>query len=54
MPKPADLRHHCRRAGLHIGTIDAPIAQLCIANDLTLLTTDGDFTQVTRHAPLRV
>lgn len=26
----AELRNACRRAGVQLGTIDAPIAQLCI------------------------
>ena len=50
----AALRNHCRRSGVQIGTIDAIIAQLCIGNDLELLTTDGDFTGVARYAKLRV
>lgn len=48
------LRNTCRRAGVQIGTIDALIAQLCIRHDLTLLTTDKDFTYVTKHCSLRV
>jgi predicted nucleic acid-binding protein len=50
----AELRNRCRRAGLQIGTIDAVIAQLCIRNDLMLLTTDTDFILAARHCPLRV
>lgn len=50
----ADIRNVCRRAGLQIGTIDALIAQLCIRHELTLLTTDADFTLAARHCPLRV
>jgi len=50
----AELRSHCRRAGVPMGTIDALIAQLCIGHDLTLLTTDGDFALAARHCPLRV
>lgn len=50
----AELRNRCRRAGLQIGTIDAVIAQLCIRNDLMLLTTDNDFILAARHCPLRV
>lgn len=50
----AELRNRCRRAGLQIGTIDAVIAQLCIRNDLVLLTTDNDFILAARHCPLRV
>jgi predicted nucleic acid-binding protein len=50
----AALRNRCRQAGVQIGTIDALLAQLCIRNDLTLLTTDKDFTHVAKHCPLRV
>jgi predicted nucleic acid-binding protein len=50
----ADLRNRCRRAGGHIGTIDAAIAQLCIRHQLTLLSTDNDFVLAARHCTLRV
>ena len=50
----ANLRNHCRRAGIQIGTIDALLAQLCIRHDLTLLTTDRDFHHMARHSPLRL
>ena len=50
----AELRNHCRRAGLQIGTIDAVIAQLCIRHGLLLLTTDNDFVLAAHHCPLRV
>lgn len=50
----AALRTACRKAGVHIGTIDALLAQLCIRHELTLLTTDRDFTHAARHCPLRV
>lgn len=50
----ADLRSLCRRAGVQIGTIDALLAQLCIRYDLTMLTTDGDFTRAAKHCALRV
>ncbi len=43
-----------RRAGVQIGTIDALLGQLCIRHELTLLTTDADFTLAARHCPLRV
>jgi predicted nucleic acid-binding protein len=48
------LRNACRRAGVQLGTIDALIAQLCIRHELTLLTTDQDFTHAARHCPLKV
>jgi predicted nucleic acid-binding protein len=50
----AALRNTCRRAGVQIGTIDALLAQLCIRHELTLLTTDKDFTHAAKHCPLRV
>lgn len=50
----AALRTTCRQAGVQVGTIDALIAQLCIRHELTLLTTDRDFSHMARHCPLRV
>jgi predicted nucleic acid-binding protein len=50
----ADTRNICRRAGIQIGTIDALLGQLSIRHDLTLLTTDADFTLAARHCPLRI
>lgn len=50
----ADLRNRCRRSGLQIGTIDAILAQLCIRNALTLLTTDKDFDGVAQHSELQL
>lgn len=50
----AELRNRCRRAGVQIGTVDALIAQLCIKNGLTLLTTDRDFTHAAKHCELKV
>jgi predicted nucleic acid-binding protein len=50
----ADLRNLCRRAGVQIGTIDALLAQLCIRHDLTMLTTDSDFTLAAKHCALRI
>lgn len=50
----AELRNHCRRSGVQVGTIDALVAQLCITNDLTLLTADDDFTHIARKSRLRV
>ena len=42
----AELRNHCRRRGVQIGMIDALLAQLCIGNDLTMLSTDEDFGRI--------
>jgi len=50
----AQIRNTCRRAGVQIGTVDALIAQLCISNDLTLLTTDQDFSHAAAHCKLKV
>ena len=50
----AELRNHCRREGVQIGTIDALLAQLCIRHDLTMLTADQDFTRVAEHSKLKV
>jgi len=50
----AMLRNACRQAGVQIGTIDALLAQLAIRHDLTLLTTDQDFTHATKHCALRI
>jgi predicted nucleic acid-binding protein len=44
----------CRQAGVQLPSIDALIAQLCIREDLTLLTTDQDFRHAAHHIPLRV
>lgn len=49
-----DLSIACRRAGVQLETVDALIAQVCIAHDLTLLTADADFTHAARHIPLDV
>ena len=50
----AELRNKCRRAGVQLGTVDALIAQLCIRNGLTLLTSDQDFTHAAKHCELMV
>ena len=50
----AALRNDCRRRGIQIGTIDALLAQLCIRNDLTMLTADQDFERVSRHSRLKL
>lgn len=50
----ATLSNTCRSSGVQLATIDALIAQLCIGNDLLLLTTDADFGHAARHSPLRV
>lgn len=48
----AALRNLCRRRGVQIGTIDALLAQLCLHHELTLLSTDEDFTRVAKLTAL--
>ena len=50
----ANLRNQCRRKGIQVGTIDALLAQLCIDREIEILTTDKDFSQITKAAPLKV
>ena len=50
----ADLRNLCRRSGVQLGTIDALLAQLCLRHELTMLTTDGDFSLAAEHCALKV
>lgn len=50
----AELRNTCRAAGVQLGTIDALIAQLCVAHGLTLLTTDRDFRHAAKHSRLKL
>jgi predicted nucleic acid-binding protein len=50
----AELRNHCRRGGIQIGTIDALLAQLCIRHDLTMLADDHDFRNVAKRCALKV
>ena len=52
--RAAELRNSCRRGGVQIGTIDALLAALCIRHDLTMLTSDKDFTHIADHCPLKV
>jgi hypothetical protein len=50
----AEMRYHCRRGGVQIGTIDALLAQLCLRHDLTMLTADRDFRDIARHCTLKL
>jgi len=50
----AELKNKCRRAGSQIGTIDALLAQLCIRNDLTMLSTDRDFERIAELSELKL
>lgn len=49
----AELRNHCRRNGVQIGTIDALITQLCLRHNLMLLSSDADFRHAARFCALR-
>ncbi len=49
----AALRNTCRKAGVQMGTIAALLAQLCIRHELTMLTTDRDFSHAAKHCALR-
>lgn len=50
----AELRNALRAKGVQVGTIDALIAQLAIAGDRVLLTTDKDLINVSKKSALRV
>ena len=52
--RAAELRNHCRRSGVQVGTIDALLAQLCIRHGLTMLTVDKDFRQIADHSTLKL
>ena len=50
----AELRNKCRRGGIQIGTIDALLVLLCLRHDLTMLTTDRDFGNLTGYCALKL
>ena len=50
----ARLANTCRQAGVQFGSVDALLAQLAIANDLELLTTDLDFDNAATLVPFHV
>jgi len=52
--RAAELKNHCRRRGIQIGTIDALLAQLCIRHDLTMLASDKDFGHMASSCALKV
>jgi predicted nucleic acid-binding protein len=52
--RAAELRNHCRRNGVQVGTIDALLARLCMRHDLTMLTTDQDFRRIADHSALKL
>jgi predicted nucleic acid-binding protein len=50
----AELRNRCRRSGTRIETIDALLAQLCLRHDLTMLSTDHDFSRIAAQCALKL
>jgi predicted nucleic acid-binding protein len=50
----ARLANTCRKSGVQLGSVDALLAQVAIANDLVLLTTDRDFENAVPWIPLRL
>lgn len=50
----AAIADTCRRSGVQLGSVDALIAQLAIAGEHVLLTTDRDFHAAARHVDLHV
>jgi len=52
--RAAELRNRCRRTGIQIGTIYALLAELCIRHELTMLTSDNDFTHIAGRCALKV
>jgi predicted nucleic acid-binding protein len=50
----AEIRNQCRSNGVQVGTIDLLLIQLCSRYDLTLLTTDQDFTFAAHHVPFKL
>ena len=48
----AEVRNECRRKGVQVGSIDALLAELCLSNELTILTTDLDFHRIADVFPL--
>ena len=49
----AEIRNKCRVKGVTITTVDAQIAAAAINHRCQLLTTDGDFADISKHFPLR-
>jgi predicted nucleic acid-binding protein len=50
----AGIRNQLRSSGIQLGAIDALIAQLAVAGQHLLLTTDKDFHLAARHVELQV
>lgn len=50
----AKINFDCHKKGLTINsTVDSCIAQLCLENDLRLLTSDKDFQKIAKVRPLK-
>ncbi|MCP4430071.1 MAG: PIN domain-containing protein [Gammaproteobacteria bacterium] len=52
--KAAELHNRCRKKGIQTGTIDALLAQLCIRHDFHILTTDKDFTHISKVVGIKI
>ena len=52
--RAADLHGAARRKGIQVGTVDALLAALCLRHDLTMLSTDADFKDLRKVAPLLI
>jgi len=52
--RAADFHSSARRKGIQIGTVDALLAALCVRHELTMLSTDADFTHLKRVTGLAV
>lgn len=50
----AERANTCRRGGVQLGSVDALLAQIAIRYELTILTTDRDFTHAEDHIPIRI
>ena len=50
----ADLHGAARRTGIQVGTVDALLAALCLKHNLTMLSTDADFKNLRKVAPLAI
>lgn len=50
----ADLHGAARKKEIQVGTVDALLAALCLRRDLTILSTDADFRNLGKVAPLLI
>lgn len=50
----ARLKNQCMVKGLNVSGIDCLIAATAIAGDHELFAVDGDFEDISKHAPLRL